>query len=519
MSFLKVAVRFGCAIAAITLATAPAAAQSTEEIGVELLQLLVDEGLIPLEKAQNLLDRARRNAEARTQREATATASTTIDVPYVPEAVRNQIRDEVKAEVVAQAKAERWIAPGTLPGWLDGVKLSGDFRMRYQSTMFADGNFPAFPDVNAILQAGGVSRTDFPLLNTTDNFHQLRYRARLGVEAQISDKVKLGFRLASGEDNGPIATNDIIGDNFRKDAIYIDRAYLELKPIKQATLIAGRMPNPFYSTDLVWDVDVNMEGLAGQLSHDFGDDLLGARLFATGGYFPLQEKETDGIERYLLAGQGGVSIRPVDDLELQFAGAYYDFKNLQGRRNAPDGARINDHTAPMALARGNSLFDIRTDGLTSLPGLASRFELLNFTGHVAYRGFGDIGVKLTGDYVVNLGFDQSEIAALRVGEPGSVPPDNNGYQIRLDVGHDEIRKFGDWQFAAAYKRVDTDAVVDIFTHSEFGLGGTDVKGYLIRGRLGLLPNTYIGANWYSTKSISSAPLDVDVLQIDLGARF
>lgn len=518
MSFVRHAIRAGCALMALAAASAPARAQTTEDVGVEILQLLVDEGVLPAEKAQTLLDRARKNAELRAQREAPVTAST-IDVPYVPETLRNQIRDEVKREVMAEAKAEGWVAPDTMPDWVGRISLSGDFRLRYQGEYYPDTNFPSFPDVNQILQDGGGSRTDFPLLNSTIDRHRLRYRARLAFEAQLLEQVQVGIRLASGDDNGAISTNTTLGGFFDKDDIWIDRAYAEWTPIKGVSVIGGRMANPFASTDLVWDPDINPEGIALAVSYPLDDLIVPGKAFATGGYFPLQEREVDPGDRYMLAGQVGVELTPVEAVSVKLAGAYYEFKNVQGTRNPPDGSRLNDYTAPLVLSQGNSLFDLRTDGLTSLPGLASRFELFNVTGSVGYAGFGDIKVTLTGDYVVNAGFDPSEIAARRVGEPGAVIAENEGWQVRLDVGHDEIEKLGDWQVSAAYKRIGTDAVLDIFTDSDFGLGGTDVEGYVVGGRVGLLANTSLGATYYSSQSINRAPFDVDVLQIDLVTSF
>lgn len=521
MSFVTNLLRTGTALAVIALAVQPAQAQSTDDVGVEILQLLVDEGVIPLEKAQSLLDRAKKAAELRAQREAPKSAST-IDVPYVPEAVRNQIRDQVKAEVIAEAESKRWIAPNKMPGWLDHITLSGDFRLRYQANLFADNNFPQFPDINAILQAGGSPRNDFPLMNSTINRYMLRYRARLGVEAKITDGVKVGVRLASGDNPGPVSTNETLGDFFQKDGIYIDRAFVELSPLEQVTLVGGRMPNPFFSTDMVWDTDINPEGVAGKLSYQFGEETLNTRLFLTGGWFPLQEREIDPYDRNLVAGQVGVEFEPVEKLKVTVAGAYYDFRNVQGIRNAPDGSRLNDFTAPLFIAQGNTIFNLRTDGVTALPGLASKFELVAGTGSLAYSGFGDIGVKLTGEYVHNIGFNRAEILERVIsGDPDNAgaSPENYGYQVRLDVGHGKITKLGDWQLGVGYKRIGTDAVLDIFTDSDFGLGGTDVKGYLVEAQLGVFANTAVGLNWYSSKSINRAQFDVDVLQINLTSGF
>ncbi|MES2054829.1 MAG: putative porin [Pseudomonadota bacterium] len=499
----------------------PAHAQSTDDIGVELLQLLVDEGVIPAQKAQDLLTRAKQVAELRRQRE-TPPSATTIDVPYVPETVRVEMKQQIKAEVMAEAKQAGWVAPNSMPEWLSGIKISGDFRLRYEGDFFPrsdpktqTGNFPSFPDFNAINQMGGVNNTaGFPILNSTVDRHSARYRVRLGIAAKVNDFVSVGLQLASGNDSGAISTNQLLGDYFNKDRFWIDRAFVTLTPVKGVNLTGGRMPNPFYSTDMVWDTDINPEGIALDIQHRFGS----ATVFARGGAFPLQELDLYNRDRWLFAGQVGVEGRIVDDVQVKAAVAYYDFHNVNSLKNAPDGSRLNDYTAPGVLAKGNSLFNMRTDGLTTLAGLASDFKLLNVTGSVTYTGFGDIPVRLTGDVVKNRALI-SRANLLKLDSNSLIKPGGLGWQARLDVGKDRITKFGDWHIAAGYKHVETDAVLDIFTDSDFGLGGTDVEGYLVEAEMGIYPGASIGVNWFSTNSIERAPFSVDVLQLNLSAHF
>lgn len=506
---------------AALFAVQPAAAQSTDDVGVEILQLMVDEGLIPAQKAQDLLARAKAAAELRRQRE-TPVASTTIDVPYVPETVRVEMREQIKKEVMAQARTEGWVAPNVMPGWLDGIAISGDFRVGYQGEFFPKsdianqiGNFPSFPDFNAINRLGGVTNAaGFPIINSTVNRNRIRYRARLAVDAKINNFMSVGLRLASGDEPGAISTNETLGDYFNKDDLWIDRAFVQLTPVAGVSFIGGRMPNPFYSTDLVWDPDVNPEGAALSLSHT----LWGVTGFASGGYFPLQENELFGRDRRLIAGQVGAQAEIVPHVTVKAAVAYYDFQNVTSLKNAPDGSRLTDYTAPGALAKGNSLFNIRTDGLTTLAGLASDFNLLNVTGSIAYTGFDDLLIRLTGDVVKNrAAISQADLIKL---DPNSlIKPGDLGWQARLEIGKPAIAKLGDWRFIAGYKNIETDAVLDIFTDSDFGLGGTDVKGYTLEGEMGIYKNASIRVNWFSTDSIERAPFSVDVLQVMLNARF
>ncbi len=86
-------------------------------------------------------------------------------------------------------------------------------------------------------------------------------------------------------------------------------------------------------------------------------------------------------------------------------------------------------------------------------------------------------------------------------------------------GTPEINVRNDWQVYATYKHVERDAVLDAFTDSDFHLGGTDAKGYVIGGNYGLTRNTWAAVRYYSTDSISGAPLAIDTVMFDLNARF
>ena len=125
-------------------------------------------------------------------------------------------------------------------------------------------------------------------------------------------------------------------------------------------------------------------------------------------------------------------------------------------------------------------------------------------------------VALTADYVRNVGYDRAAVSA-RVGT--DVQPRTQGYLLRLMFGNPQIARWGDWQVTAGYKYVERDAVPDAFTDSDLRLGGTDAKGFSIGGSFGLGKNSNVTLRYLSGDSISGAPLSVDVLQLDVTARF
>lgn len=122
-------------------------------------------------------------------------------------------------------------AADDLPLWLVNTKLSGDFRYRHEG-----------------IDAGGTSAR-----------YRNRLRYRLGIETRVNDKVLVGARFASGTGD-PRSTNQDLQDEFWPKGIFLDRAYFELTPCSHGWLTAGKFGNPFVSTDLHWDTDVNFEG-------------------------------------------------------------------------------------------------------------------------------------------------------------------------------------------------------------------------------------------------------------------
>jgi hypothetical protein len=161
-------------------------------------------------------------------------------------------------------------------------------------------------------------------------------------------------------------------------------------------------------------------------------------------------------------------------------------------------------------------------------GLASSFHVLELTGRLDLTHFNPVHVMLDGTYVNNLAFNKDQIGLVAynnlgpspaAGVPGSFAGGNVGAMGRITVGRPELKELWDWSVFAAYKYLESDAVIDAFTDPDFGLGGTNLKGYIVGGALGLGPNVWATARWMSANSIVGAPFAVDVFLLDLNGRF
>lgn len=513
--------------AAIGLAIPQAAVaqdRPTDPSTVDILDVLVEKGVLSRDDANGVLKEARRRSEAN---------AGVVRVPYVPEAVRNQIREEVKKEVIATAKQEGWAQPGVIPDWIDRFKFSGDIRVRGERVAFGSSNTPLVFDINAINADGSYFDDDIlPLRATTKDRYRARVRARFGVDAKVANGVEAGVRFVTGNLSDPVSTNESLTGNFDKLTVGLDRAYIRVRPFGEkdrfggSSLIFGKFDNPFFSTELMFDRDLQFDGAAATLSASFGDGEDAPTLFLTGGAFPLEEWDFTGNDKFLFAGQFGGSAAPVEGVRLKAAAALYEFQHVQGQYNTQN-LRDNDYTAPDRVQFGNSVFNLRRDGgvvNTVKFGLASKFRV----GALTARGEFDLTDVLMASFdlegLKNFAFDRDELDARLV--PAS--SGDTAWHARLGIGHIDMSAAGSWNFNIGYRRLEGDSTLDLFTDSDFGLGGTDQKGFVVQGGYSLSRNFSLTGSWYSARTIDlrdpntgtlAPPIDTDTLMIDLNAKF
>ncbi len=240
-----------------------------------------------------------------------------------------------------------------LSGWVDRINLSGDLRIRYDSTQ-------KDPDPDR---------------------HRFRFRLRFGSDIEIDDFM-VGIRLASGTGE-QVSTNQSFDSLFSQKEIWIDRAYLQWKGLSWLRLTGGRMPNPFFTlftTGMVWDDDINPEGFAQNVSYKSGDNLTA---FINLGQFILDEDKTDNNDQFLFGEQVGIKTKLPRDLKLNLALAYYDAVNTREGDFGQDEVQTGNSRGP----------DSRT--------LLNDYNVLDLTVEFA-TAIGGLPVSLQGDYIKNL---------------------------------------------------------------------------------------------------------------------
>ena len=532
-----------------------------------LIELLREKGVINNEEASGFLERYKEKTRSTGQvitilpqedqeayiREVSkgVTEKVTKDLNELKESYEFRSDDLIKRSIVLERevkKLEEMLAEEYKPqlqksSWAQRIRFGGDIRLRHESVLFDKDNATNIEDPSS---PGNQ-------INATRDRHRQRIRLRLGMKAKLIDqteknvgKVTAGVRLATGNVDNPVSTNHTLGHSSRsRSDIVLDRAYLNwtYKPVEeiwgnkipQVSMTGGIMKNPWFSTSLVWDSDLAFEGVAVNLVSDT-NEINSYNLFATLGYFPLEESEWTQSDKYMLGSQVGLKHRPAYGWEYQIGAAYYDYVNVSGQPidsiilSAAEEREL-ERMMPKFFQKGNSTFSMSTaDGSPfNHYGLLSDFKLLNLTGRLENSLFFPVHVILYWDWVKNLGYDpreMSEKSGLSKTFIESISGDI-GYQAGMKVGYPKPRQRWEWNLSLEYRYLESDAVLDAFTDSDFHLGGTNAKGFILGGELGVYDNVWLSVRWMSANEIDDIQsfdtqaddLAVDTVQFNLNAEF
>jgi hypothetical protein len=361
--------------------------------------------------------------------------------------------------------------------------------------------------------------------------------------------------LATGSATDRVSTNQTLGQNFNKYQLFVDRAFVRLDPADWVTVQAGRIPNPWFSTDMVWSDNLNFDGLAA--TGRWVSQGSAFSPFATLGWFPLREQTPPSrSSRWLMGAQVGTGWDVAARTKVKLGLAYYSYNNLEGKvdqsyalgTNSSNqavvvtGPEYGQYEYPTGLRqKGNTVFETNPTSVDTSPlwGLAYAFRPLVLTASAELTHFSPYSLLISAEYVKNMAFDEASFHR-RAGaffdnkSPGGK---STGYHLKLAFGSAEVREQGQWQLATSYRHVGSDAVLDAFTDSDLGLGGTNLQGYTLGGSYGLYRNTSLGVRFLSAKTIDTplnqavvniggqtvdfgqAKYKVNSLQVDLNVRF
>jgi hypothetical protein len=350
------------------------------------------------------------------------------------------------------------------------LELYGDARVRYEIRS-GEGGPPA-----------NVAEND------TLRRNRARYRLRLGLRGKLTDDWFFGLRLETGA--GARSTNVTFGDDagpFGKtsDGAFIGQAYLGYKGIDGLTLTAGKLPNPFVTTSMVWDSDINPEGLSQQYKYTVkfagsesvasyskdGKAIAAAKtegmtidLFANLGQFVYDDANPDrrignanpeipSTDAYLLGWQVGARFNFTKDLYFQLAPTIYNYTG------AGDTFHVFYQGGPGTTTSNQT-------GVNSL-------LIFNMPAEFGFKA-GKVPVRLFSDFAVNL---EAEDRARAAGRPDK---GDQRYAYQIGVAAGRIRAKHDWQVSAFWQHTEQFSLDPNLVDSDIFDSRVNMEGFAVQ---------------------------------------
>jgi hypothetical protein len=373
------------------------------------------------------------------------------------------IRDKTKAAVAKDIA--RGVHP-SVPSWAQKIKLKGDLRLRYQ-----------MDDVEGA---------------DTDR-HRGRVRFRLGLEAKVFKGFSVGAGLATGGTD-PRSTNETLDNSFETPDIRLDYAYAKYTPpaMPKISVYGGKFKRKsvlWTPTDLLWDSDINTDGLGFTAWHPLRSNL---DISVNTAYLLIDEVRAAGEPSvFALQPMAAWDVQGNGQWTLKAALTYYAFGSVEGR--------AMDHSD------GENSVDANGDLIYDYDSLSTGIE---FGWHTLATEEDDPPffryIALVLDHVHN--FDASD----------------DGICIGFKAGDKKVSKDRTWQFKYLHRHMARNAWLDIFPDSDTvdGTGAvTDITSDEFIFQYAIKKNVIVGLDYYLTRTIHDPSADRNILQIDFLLKF
>jgi hypothetical protein len=375
-------------------------------------------------------------------------------------------RGEAQQIIVESSEEERAIANSgknpMVPMWVQKLTLTGDVRIRSQ----------------------------FDWSEKEETRIRERLRLRIGIETMASDKVKMGFGIASGttgangNDEAPTSTNYTFS-GFNKVPVFIDYAFIQYAAADWIKISAGKLKNKtqvWSASDLLWDTDINPDGLAVNLKSKIGK----VGIFGNAGAYVLNEQRPSSANHAMPAAyiaQPGVDFK-IGQVSVKAAVAYQSF----GFKHAA------------------SLGSNKTGDYLGVAPYAD-YNVINPSLEVKFGNVFSKALSVFGDYAYNINDNDGNIAH----------DDRTGFLYGVSFGDAKIEKFGSWNVKGMYRYLEA-AVVPLGLGDSDAYGGKAGKGYEVTVAFGLTKNMSFNIDYYNMGRMHDNKAGQSLLQLDFNYK-
>jgi hypothetical protein len=272
-----------------------------------------------------------------------------------------------------------------------------------------------------------------------------RIQVRLQAAADVQENLKVNIRLMTG--TAANSGNQTLGDEKAPGMVRrnfgLDHAFFDYTPYSDLNLMGGRMPQPLTfvgKNQLILDRDIALEGLAAKIKIPLEQNFL---IFAQGGFFMVRENydslfSEDQSDNVFNAAQIGLQFKKDDEQIILGVGSM----SFTGLKDTP----------PVNLTAGGGANGNTLDLTGNYP---ANFDLEEY--FIEYKNkFKDFEILLFLESVLNKDLDTLN-KAQSYGLQGT---------------------YKKWSLSWAQQKVEKDAVVGLFTDSDFAGGQTSSRGVI-----------------------------------------
>lgn len=317
----------------------------------------------------------------------------------------------------------------------------------------------------------------FDIEGTPDR-NRNRVRARAALIADVTPTIEVGLGLASGGDD-PVSTNQTLGGGGSSKGLNLDLAYFDWSGLANTHVVGGKFSNYLHKSGknaLLWDGDWRPEGTG--IKWDNGT-------FFANGLGTWIESDSKKDQSFAYGLQGGVKLPIGDSLKLTAGVGYYEF-DTRG-----SGSFFGDDDDFF----GNSFDPVTNTYLYD-------YEEIEVFADLGFSLF-DRPVLVFADFVQNQAADKYD----------------TGYAFGFKYG--KAKNKGQWEFGYIYQELEADSVLGLLTDSDFGGGGTDSRGHIIKGSYAIAKNFNAKFTYFINEAglKSGDPIDFERLQLDLSFKY
>ena len=326
----------------------------------------------------------------------------------------------------------------------------------------------------------GDFRYRFESFNIEDqpNRDRNRVRARAALIADVTPTMEVGLGLASGGDD-PVSSNQTLGGGGSTKGLNLDLAYFDWSGLANTHVVGGKFKNYIHRSGknaLLWDSDWRPEGTG--IGWNNG-------MFFANGLGTWIESDSKKGQSFAFLTQAGVIVPLGDAFKLTTGVGYHRF-DTRGL-----GSFFGDD---------NDFFGNSFDPVTNT--YLYDYEEIEL--------FADLGFTL---------FDHPALIFANYVENQAVDEYNTAYAMGIKYG--KAKNKGQWEFGYIYQELEADAVLGLLTDSDFGGGGTDSKGHILKGSYAIAKNFNAKFTYFINEAglKSGDPIDFKRLQLDLSFKY